>query len=101
MAGTSTRMPVCSGAGPFTQVCALDFSPGVPRAREGQEEALLLIERLFIGVSELPKKVYRIRGWTGQTYVSGERVHHFNKFSKESVKICENRRKCGFRLWLD
>lgn len=55
-------MPVCSGAGPFTQVCALDFSPGVPRAREGQEEALLLIERLFIGVSELPKKVYRIQG---------------------------------------
>lgn len=28
MAGTLTRMPVCFGAGPFTQVCPWESGPG-------------------------------------------------------------------------
>lgn len=61
MAGTSTRMPVSSGAGPFTQVC--DPSPG--GEGRGPGETLLLTQGTSTGVSELPDMGYRVGEWAG------------------------------------
>lgn len=83
MAGTSTRTPVCFGAGPFTQVSVLDSS--LRGAGKREREALLLTQRIFTGVSEFPE-MYIIQGGQGAGLCFRGEVHHFSKFTKEFIK---------------
>lgn len=98
MAGTSTRMPVCFGAGPFTQVSVLDSS--LRGAGKREREALLLTQRIFTGVSEFPE-MYIIQGGQGAGLCFGGRGSSFQQVHKGIYKAKILKSMASWSLWLN